>query len=216
MTEPTNKSKVLAPDALAEKALLDDDVPPTEANGAAVEPGSLNPTPPVTDPALEASTPAERWRKTLTEAKMDEVKACKILDAFVSPGFYHEEFDLLGGRVRITLRTRESENRARVIRATDRLVNPTPQAVWEVINQYNLAGSLWKFWKKGMKEPQILPFPTSKSTDTEAAEMFDRRMDFMFKAGEVSDPMLTVMYDRLFWFDKQVGAALSDGAASGF
>lgn len=208
-------------DRLAAASLLEDEATPigmTEIAAAASAPESPAPASDddKEDKAPPPSTPAERWRQAIAAADMDEDKANRILDAFVAPGFYHEELSLMGGRIRVTLRTREAENRNRVMRALDRLANPSLPSIQETTMQYNLAGSLWKFWKRGMKEPVVLPFPTRASSEKDAAEMFDKRMDFLLNPENIGAPVLDVLFEALARFDRRVWAALSEGAAQGF
>lgn len=199
-------------DKVAQQALLDDDDLPGEP-----EPVSEEETSAESESALPKKklTAAEQWRANLQHAEITEAEANTILDAFVSPGFYHKDFVIMNGRVRFSLRTREAENMQRVMRAVDRLANPSNLVVGQTTLIYNLVGSLWKYSVRGKNEV-ILPFPTAKTDAAEAARMFDNRFDFVTTPENIPAPILDVLLNRLYQFDRQVAAALSEGAVEGF
>lgn len=199
-------------DRLAEDALLGDDdslVTTTPETSTAKDTKESPETP------APKKTAAERWRDAIKEAGLDVDAANRILDAFVSPGFYHKDYGLMNGRVRVTLRTREHEHVNRVTRAIDRLAQPNAYTVAETMAIYNLAGSLWKYQVRGQPEV-VLPFPKKGTDAIEAAKMFDQRMNFLLDSENVPGPVGSLLNKILVEFDRQIAAALSEGAAEGF
>jgi hypothetical protein len=150
-------------------------------------------------------TPLERWREALTKAEITEEEADKILDSVLSNGYYEKMYPLFKGRLRVTLRSRDSASLQRVSDALDTIRTNDPRVHAQTMNRYNLAASLSRYQDTSFKHP------TSSLEERENA--FAERLKFV---DNIPVPVLLQLYNTLQKFDNAVFAALSEGAEMGF
>ncbi len=173
----------------------------------AIETSSEKPKVEVDIDPTDKQNPIERWQKGLATLGVSEKEAHNVIKLILKQGYWEKEYELWGGLLKITLRTRDAQHLLRVKNALDMLAERTQFAVGEVVRRCNLSGSLAKY------QTTHLDHPTNKSTLEEVEECYQSRYDFV---GRLPHPVVEQMVQALIHFEGIVAAITSEGAAQGF
>jgi hypothetical protein len=158
------------------------------------------------EPKKEAPPKPPTWEERLAAVELTPDQAFVILDAVLEKGFYERTFPLYGGRISVTLRTRDGSHRQRVANALDELRTNDPRVHGQVMSRMFLAGSLVRFNKDTLD--------MAEDGDSRAKETaFQSRLAYVDK---LSDPVLDTLFDLIARFDGWTFASLSNGAPTGF
>jgi hypothetical protein len=164
-------------------------------------------TPKVETPAKKSAV--ERWRDNIKAAKLTEAEAEAILDAMLLEGYWEKTVNLYRGKLKVVFRTRDSFSILQTALAVDRLQHKEDErAVAQVSFRIALAGSLAQYRDKVMAQAK------QGASNQEVERAFNQRLDFIDK--EIPAAVVTTLWNALVEFDNEVGAALSEGAESGF
>lgn len=146
------------------------------------------------------------WEERLAAVELSPEQAFIILDAVLEKGFYERTFPLYGGRISVTLRTRDGSHRQRVANALDELRTNDPRVHGQVMSRMFLAGSLVRFNKDTLD--------MAEDGDSRAKESaFQSRLAYVDK---LSDPVLDTLFELISRFDGWTFASLANGAPTGF
>lgn len=158
----------------------------------------------------EAPTPKDEtpsWEGSIKKVGLNAEQGFAIIDAMIEKGYYEKTISLYGGRIAVTLRTRDAYCRQRVSSELDTLRTNDPRVHSQASLRICLAGSLVKFHKTALKFAQPNASPDAQE------EAFNERLRFIDGLG---DPFLDTLYPLLQQFDAWTYAALSNGAPTGF
>lgn len=155
--------------------------------------------------------PLERWRINIARAKLTEQGANEIIDALLDPGYHTETIVRMGGRLTVTLRTRDGAHRDRLRLALDQLQNPTRDTQQETKLRVNLTDSLLKL-QMG-KRALTFEYPKRGDALPRVEELYQQRRG---QLDEIDENVLDVLYLLLSEFDYRVMASTSEGAVEGF
>lgn len=158
------------------------------------------------EPKKEAPPKPPTWEERLAAVELTPDQAFVILDAVLEKGFYERTFPLYGGRISVTLRTRDGSHRQRIANALDELRTNDPRVHGQVMSRMFLAGSLVRFNKDTLD--------MAEEGDSRAKEAaFQSRLAYVDK---LSDPVLDTLFELISRFDGWTFASLSNGAPTGF
>lgn len=170
------------------------------------EEAEASPTTPKED--APDKTPLDVWRENVRKAGMTETQADSVLEAMMSAGYWEKELALLRGRLKVTLRTRDSYNQQRIANALDGLRNPTQDVYAQTLYRFSLAASLAKY------DGRVLRHAKKGDGADEQEKAFSERLAFVDTV--IPDPVHPLLHKTLINFDDVVRAALSEGAATVF
>jgi hypothetical protein len=152
-------------------------------------------------------TPAERWLRAIKDAKLTEEEALEIQDKMLSQGFWEKDITLYRGKLKLKLRTRDSSSNQRVADAIDSCRSNDGRVHYQVTQRVQLAMSLVQY------NDQALPVAGLDQPPAQHNDAFVQRLAFCDRLpGAIQDLLFQVLSD----FDRQVYAAMSEGASSGF
>jgi len=153
------------------------------------------------------SDKAVTYEEILESVGLTREKAYDILDAVLLEGFY-QDIIALTPKVSVTLRSRVYGDIVRYHQAVERTQPQYTDAVNEMKLRYNLSASLAAF------RGHTFEFPTPTADNKDLVERaFQERMAFV---ESLSEEVVQLLCQKLHTFDRQVYAALNEGAAEFF
>ena len=206
MSTPIRPGAPVAPkrptDNIAETMLADDPEPVETAKAAA----------PSENEAAESEPqviekPLDRWHKAIKAAGITEEQAYTILDSIVEKGFYQQEYRIFHGRIRVTLRTRDSSTLRRVSDALDMSRTNDPRVHQQVTSRVLLIDSLAAYQKHTFEFAQ----PGDKLERVASLYAIRERA-----VDALPDQVYSALLAVLFKFDQAVYAASSEGDVEAF
>lgn len=186
-------------DEQARRAMAETETPPTEKKAEAEKKAS------------DTLTPQQKWLRTLEEAKVTEEEALRICSEQMDVGYTERSFERMGGKLVITLRSRDGAHRSRLRYALDSLSNPVQTVYNETVLRTNLNSSIVRL-RMGEK---VIEFPhPAENSDPQVVE--EKYRERALKVDRMSENILDICYTVLGRFDAMVSAALSGGSIEGF
>jgi len=155
-----------------------------------------------------ALTPAERWEKNISEAKLTPEEAEAILTTVLEKGYWEKTYTLYRGKLKLVLRSRDFSSNQRVAAARDDLRTNDQAVMQQTTLRVQLACSLVSYNDKEQ------PFARSDAPRSEHADAYNRRLQFCDQV--IQGPVTDAVYKCLMDFDQKTYAALSEGADDGF
>lgn len=152
--------------------------------------------------------PAERWKRNIDNAKLSVDEANEILDKVLERGYWEKEYDLYGGRLKLTLRSRDAAANQRVANALDEVRTFDQRVLDQARLRVQLASSLVKYRDK------VLPVAAPDEAPAKHEATFAERLTFCDRF--IAGPVIEAVYRALIDFDNKTYAALSEGASAGF
>ena len=153
-------------------------------------------------------TPAERWLRNIQNAGLAEDAANEILDKVLEQGFWDKEYLLYGGRLKVTLRSRDAAANQRVANALDEVRTNDLTVTNQARLRVQLACSLVRY------RDHALPVASPDLPMGDHDRAFSSRLAFCDRS--IAGPVIEALYRALIDFDGKTYAALSEGASSGF
>lgn len=155
-----------------------------------------------------ALTPAERWEKNISDAKLTPEEAEQILTTVLEKGYWEKTYTLYRGKLKVVLRSRDFSANQRVAAARDDLRTNDRLVMQQTTLRVQLACSLVSF--NGKEQP----FARADATRADHADAYNARLQFCDQV--IQGPVTDAVYRCLQDFDQKTYAALSEGADDGF
>ncbi len=181
------------------------DTPPEEleeALGIGSDKSALEETKPLTP-----EDKAKQYRKGLEELEIPIEKAREVLDEVIFNRAYTADI-VIGGKLRVGLRTRVYNDTQRVLLSLEAEVPTFPVHTDDLIARYNVAASLAYYSDDKFDFPDVR---TAKTTEIE--EAFHKRMRYLTSLPEVIINRLIAATGK---FDQEMAAIFADGAPEDF
>jgi hypothetical protein len=148
------------------------------------------------------------WEDRLKAVGISVDQAHEILTQMLTKGYFEKTFQIYGGKLSVTLRSRLAWHRTRHNEALDALRSNDPNVHAELAFRYALAGSLVRIGST--------TFPVVERSDEPAVA--SKKLDQAFaQIAQIQDSLLgQALYPLVSRFDAAVYAALSQDAPSSF
>lgn len=156
--------------------------------------------------AEAALKPIKAFEEKLKEAGVTKEQAAEIVDAVLMKGFYAEDVPLTK-RISVRLRTRSARDTKRIQDYLE-AQRPVYDAHYqEILARMTLASTLEKLGK------DTLPFPGKDAKPDDYEQAFRARAEYV---ENLADPVLRLLFQKLWDFDKKIFAVLSEGTIENF
>jgi hypothetical protein len=157
--------------------------------------------------AEAALKPMASYEDKLKAAKLTKEKAAMIIDAIMSRGFYSEEIPLTR-TIKIRLRTRGARDSRRANEMLEAQRWSLDAHYYQAQSRLLLAASLEQFGS------QKLEYPDTRKVAADVVEKaYAERLAYV---DGLADPVLPLLFKKLFTFDNQVATALEEGTIENF
>lgn len=157
------------------------------------------------------TSPRERWLARIAEVKLSEEDAATICSEQLDPGYSQREYTRMGGKLIVTLRTRDAAHRTRLRFALDRLATPTQVVYNETVLYQCLVSSIVSI---KMPTRTITFRHANPGDDIETVEKMYR--DRAAAVDNLGESLLGICFKLVSEFDTMIEAAMSEGATEGF
>jgi hypothetical protein len=157
----------------------------------------------------EALQPMETYADRLKDVGLDATKAAKILDEILLKGFYVHTYPITK-TLSVQLRTRSSRDTKRIQEILDREKPAFDHHYHESLTRMLLACSLQKLGETPLSHPE----KGKKTPNDDIEQMFQDRINYV--DNQVPDPLLRVLFQKLWKFDRMITVALEEGAIENF
>ena len=161
------------------------------------------------EPEEEKKDVVKEYRERLVELMIAPEEARKMLDDILFGGGYEEEF-LIGGKLKITLRTRKYRDLQRTLRYIDNEAPLSPTHINDLVARHNTAASLAIYNERTFSFPN----PEEDGVGHEDVETaFQKRFEFI---NNLDAPIIERVIAKTAEFDTKVAAVLAEGAPEDF
>ena len=156
--------------------------------------------------AEAALKPIKSYEDRLKEANITKEQAAEIIDAVIMKGFWSEPIKITS-RISVVLRTRSARD-VRRIQDYLEVQRPVYDTHYnEILSRMTLAASLERLGKDGFT------FPGKEAKDADYENAFQQRAAYI---ENLADPVLRLLFLKLWAFDEKIRAVLAEGTVENF
>lgn len=156
--------------------------------------------------AEAALKPIKSYEDRLKEAGVTKDQAAEIIDSVIMKGYWSEPIKVTS-RISVTLRTRSARD-VRRIQDYLEVQRPVYDVHYnEILSRMTLAASLEKLGK------DTFSFPGKDAKDGDYESAFQQRATYI---ENLADPVLRLLFLKLWTFDEKIRAVLAEGTVENF
>jgi hypothetical protein len=163
--------------------------------------------PPVKSKPLTAAEKAEEYKQNLKELDIPIEKARVVLDNVIFNKAHVEDI-VVGGKLRIGLRTRVYQDLRRIMHVLEAEAPSYPVHTQDLVARYNVAASLAYYGETKFDFPDF-----ASEKEEEVMKAFDARMNFLLS---LPSPIVNRLINETVKFDRMVEAIFAEGAPEDF
>ena len=156
--------------------------------------------------AEAALKPIKSYEDRLKEAGVTKDQAADIIDSVIMKGYWSESIKVTN-RISVTLRTRSARDVRRIQNYLEVQRQVYDVHYNEILSRMTLAASLEALGK------DLFSFPGKDAKDVDYENAFQQRATYI---ENLADPVLRLLFLKLWTFDEKIRAVLAEGTVENF